>query len=207
MFSRGYRNISKRCYTYSDILLKTFIEISNTGNLGLLLKKGKTRPEILAEVWEGIITENSKANNISDFNNNISELKSYHYLSNEFLFIRATLIKLLMDANDEDIKELRKRGYFISEDQEKYFDSVLMALRKCDNLKTKIEMKRKELERNNKSSDKSGKVEYVDLIASLEMSLGRQVEDNITLSKYNSLCKFAKRKHEQEKKALSNKHK
>lgn len=204
MYFLAFKITSGRCYTYKDILLKTFIEISNTGDLKLLLRRGVAPQEYLVEVWEGIISDNSKATNNGGYSEYFQLLKGYDLLISEYVFVRATLIKLLMKVDHEDVKELSSRGYRIStKDSEGYAESIYNSLRKVDNLITKSEMKRKEIDRNFSGKEKTGKSEFVDVIAGLEIALERQIEDNITLAKYNALCKLAKRKNEQAEKALN----
>lgn len=95
------------------------------------------------------------------------------------------------------IDRLRKKGYAISlSNSEAYEADLIRAIKRSENLITKITMKKNELEaEQNQGGGSREEKGYDEIIANLEFGLGWSVRDDITLSKYNALKKLVKKKN------------
>lgn len=94
------------------------------------------------------------------------------------------------------IERLRKKGYAISlSNSEAYEADLIRAIKRSENLITKITMKKNELEAEQKTTGSKEEKGFDEIIANLEFGLGWSVRDDITLSKYNALKKLVKKKN------------
>lgn len=175
------------------------MQINATGDASLILKKGNASPILCAERWEKIVAENSKANGKQDYNYVERSFKMYNSLLRDYNTVKACLLVLCYTIDFEYLKHVRAKGYAIDTTNSKtYADSLGRALRKSNNILTKIEMKRNELAalRQERKTEKPQTFEGI--IASLTFQLGYTVPDDITVIRYNEYVKLI----EQKQKAL-----
>lgn len=185
--------------TYEDIMLRIYLEIAAQGNYEKLILAGNPSTEECIEAWEEIVKENAKQNGTFEYQTYLEDAREHTRLLNEYNLVKAILTKLSFVVDYELVNYLQDKGYRIDiSSSEKYADSLTKAIRKSDNLITKINMKRNELagletKKGGKSSN------YEEIMASLEFALGWSVGEDITLARYNALKKLAKKKAESTK--------
>lgn len=173
-------------------MLKTYLDIAETGAFEFLIKSGKPTSEQLVDRWEEIVKENSRHSEGDQYDAYFSLYKGYNEIIAGHTVISTCLELLWWKVDFNIIGEVRERGYPIDTTSSKaYRKSLESAIRKSSNLKTKAEMKRKEIERrfSGKEQKTSG---YWEIIGNLELGLERSVTDSpetFTLAKYNELKK------------------
>lgn len=173
------------------------MHIANTGQVELL-----NAPNNI-EAWEEIVRLNCMHNDTTEYSSYLTALKSYALLINDFITIKAHIGKLTLPVFDgskvnmESVAYLEKKGYKIDfSSKENYIESLKAADKKRSNLMTRINMRRKEIEKltaNNKPGEQKG---LEQILAALSFQLGYTVEDNITLARYNEYNKILKQKAE-----------
>lgn len=187
--------------TYDNILLKTYYQVASTGDYRLLRIKGKRNIQEEFEAWERIVKRNSELTGRFEFNSYIASYKQFNMLLALYNTVKACLIKSLFVVDDDVIKFLRLKGYRIdTSGKTKYAESLEAAMRKANNLTTKIKMKRNELlalSLGEKKLDDHHGLE--DVLANISAALGFNVPDDITLARFNTFCKIIKQKREVEK--------
>ncbi len=219
LFSRLFKKV--RFYGYENILLRLFFEISTEGSFEKLVISGSANLEQCLEQWEKIVKRNSEENSSFQYQTYFSLLHGYSVLLAQHNTVKLLLLKATLTIDDEVINELTERGYKIEygltkdqlESVEKarpeqkilvekmyrssnYAKSIEDAQRKSNTLVTKINMKRSEIELMHKENKKGHIDSFEDVVSALEDALGgnRSLPDDITLAKFNSLRKVAKRK-------------
>lgn len=171
------------------------MEIAKSGNVSLLNSTNNL------EEWEEIVRLNCINNDIHDYVNYLNALRSLSLLVNQYIAVKAHLSKLSIPVftggkiDIGSVEYLRSKGYEINmETKETYIISIQNALKKRENLMTRINMKRKEIE---KLSTQHGKTVGDDkgveqLLATLSFQLGFSVSDDITLARFNEYTKIVK---------------
>jgi len=189
------RQGSRELWQYDDIPFKLFVSITSIGGLNRLLKSGVATEEELSDVWELIVKRNSEVSNSYRYGTYFQLMKSYLNLINEHTAVKAMLLHLYIQYDAEIIATLKKKRYIINTDNNVLYDESLEAAgRKVENLLTKINMKFNEIQEFQKL-DKGGKESsFEELMATLTMSLGFVVADDITLARYNEYHKMLERK-------------
>lgn len=141
-------------------------------------------------------------------------MSGYGQLMAEYNITKASILKLIVinlevgivfiEGNkvfvrdDELIEELKSNGYKIDiTDALKYAESLNNALRRCDNLISRLKMKSNEI--NKMMSDRDGGSEQptFDSIMAFLYSQFPHVPEDITLSRYNELVKILKERNKQ----------
>jgi hypothetical protein len=171
------------------------MEIAGTGNVKLLVVTGSPDSFVCLQRWEEIVKENAEQNNNQDYDSYFQGLKLYSTLQAEYVLAKALLTYLCFSIDYEHITHLRKLGYKIdTTNTESFTVSLSNGLRKADNLKTKIETKMKELQLLFKG-DGNGKPEtFEQVLAHLNAGLGFNVNEDITLSRFNEYKKILKQR-------------
>lgn len=145
------------------------------------------------EAWEAIVKRNSESAGNNSYSTYFEDTVQYSRLLGEYLFMRAALTKLLYMIDFELIKQVRDFGYVIELDStQKYADSLYATSRRVDNLATRIRMQYNRMALN--TVDKSGGG-FDEAIVNLNLALGMEVNDNITLARYNEYCKLVKKRN------------
>lgn len=179
------------------------MEIADSGNISLVAKT-KARPEKCAEAWEEIVRRNAEENGSYEYQNYLDNLKEYYRLIAEHTLVKASLLKLTYKVDPQLAKYLTSRGYVIrlgkqkAADSEAYANSIQAALRKSDNLVTKIRMKQKEM--TNTTNLKGQSKTFESIMGNLIAMLGFEVSADITLARYNEYKKFIKQKYKPKEK-------
>jgi hypothetical protein len=180
------------------------MQIADSGNV-LLVAKNKARTEKCMEAWEEIVKRNAEENGSYEYQNYLDNLKQYYRLIAEHTLIKASLLKLTYKVDPELAKYLTSRGYVIrlgkrkASDSEAYANSIHAAIKKSDNLVTKIEMKRKEM--TNTTNMKGQVKNFESVMGNLISLLGFEVRgDELTLARYNEYKKFIKQKYKPKEK-------
>lgn len=147
--------------------------------------------------WEEILKRNGEANNDYSYKQFFTKSAEYAKLLSDYQLIKAILIKLHFVIDDAHISFLGSKGYKIDTSTgSKYANSLSSALRKCENLLTKIIMRQNEI--SNQLNEKEQKpVTLEQLLAHVSAGLGYEVKDDITLSRYNEYKKILEAKNKQ----------
>jgi hypothetical protein len=206
MFYRTYKNSSVVFYTYDDLLLRLYFEIAKSGEFTKLVISGNASIEQCLEAWELIIKKQQQITGNNQYNAFFRLNKGYLINLNDYTLIRACLI--LTGINNlfpdyEYIQILKEKGYPIDlSSPESIVNSVNVGLQKCEKLITKATTKRKEIELLIKQSETSEEIGFEQVIANLNYQLGFNIDDNLTLARYNEYQKIIKAKQ----KATENAH-
>jgi len=197
-FRQSEKNLNPT-WDYDTITLKLFMHIAKTGEVELCGGM---------EQWESIVQKNSIANEVHEYSNYVESLKSHALLVNQYIVTKAHIDKLSMPVfgygkiDIESFNYLLSKGYNIAtHSKEAYIKSLTSALKKRENLLTRINMKRKELERIAlQQQEKPGQEKNLEqLLAVLSLNLGFPVQDDITLARYNEYNKIIRKQQEQQK--------
>lgn len=175
------------------------MEIAATGRMDRLVISGKATADECLQAWEEIIRLNSRALGDYQYDSYFQLLKGYALLIAEYTIVKSSFISLALEIEWERIVEVRKRGYVVdTSNNEMYCKSIVAGLRRVDNLITKATMKRNELEKEFGGNGKLVQpVTYQAVLASLNVSLGFCVNENLTLSAFNEYKKIIKEKNRQ----------
>lgn len=196
--SQNLSHTSEGLYDYDTIPLKVYIQIASTGKLELLLIKGENKTlEVYTEQWESIVKRNSDTTGTFDYDEYFQLLKSYALLMVDYTLSKALLISLSFNIDYEKLQKVRSLGYRIDTSNTlTYTTSLTNALRKCENLNTKLVAKRKEIDLLFKDAVKN-KTGFEEIIANLNYQLGFNVNEDITLARFNEYKKILNRKRKQ----------
>lgn len=178
-------------YSYDDILLKTYFDISMDGNVTRLIKYGKADNQTLQDCWERLVKRNNEET--GNFNYFIYKegLEVYHNLLRVYHKVKTCLLKLSIRCDYKVIGMLAAEGYVIDKRVSHYDESLYLASRKSDNLITKIQSKRKELAEFEKK-DGGVPMTFEKALAKVSFGAKYQVQRDVTLSGYNELVKEIK---------------
>lgn len=202
--SQTLPNELKNLYSYDNILLRTYIDIAQKGDFKLLIISGEADTTELLEAWEAIVKADAKANGSFTYDAYLNLIKAYGTLVAEYTSVRALLTKLRIVTDYSDVKYVRKKGYKIDlTDSDTFTKSLDAATKRTEGLVTRIKMKQNEIaalykEAGHGSGNRMG---FEQVIANLIFHLGFQVDDNITLARYNAYKQIIKQKQEAERKA------
>lgn len=173
------------------------MEIAESGDVSRVAI-GKADLTRCAERWEEIVRINAEVNGSYEYNNYLESCKEYYRLVAEHTLIKASLLKLSYKVDPELAKYLTSRGYVIrlgkrkASDSDAYANSIDAALRKSDNLVTKIRMKQREM--TNTTNIKGQVKSFESVMGALSAALGWEPGPDITLARYNEYKKFLKEK-------------
>lgn len=171
------------------------MEIANTENYELLQTNGSYDKESTLTKWEQLISENSKHNNNAGYDEYLTKDKQYKSLINDYTTIKAALIKLSICADEPLRLWLWKLGYKVTfVPYEKYSVSLGAALKRLENLVSKILMVGNEISSINKERSNTQVITFDDLMANLVDRAGYSLPDNITLARFNSINKVLSKK-------------
>jgi len=190
-----YKDASAAYYTYGDITLKLYINISETNDYLRICKSGKGNYDNCLEAWETIVKENSEANGDYEYMNYFNLIKSHRRLVIEQSLITAALIKLHFAVDRELVSFVNKRGYKISlVNTAEYAESLEGAIRKLKNLKARITMKENEIIEFQKVHKKEAGT-FQKMIAQLTYYSKVAISETITLAMYNEMMKLVREQY------------
>lgn len=193
---RSQTTINVKFMEYENITLKMFLDLSESKNYRGLVTEGEATDAACAEAWEKIVKHNSEVSGNLEMGYFLSNYKAFAQLLADFNAIKATLNLLLFFVDNGYIKWLSEKNFKIVTDKgnEAYMESINAAMRRSDNYITRIKMKQNELIRNGEGRP-SKKFGFEELIANLTMILGFEVNDNVTLARYNEYNKLIAKKN------------
>lgn len=187
--------------TYENIKLSTYLDITNTGNFQLLCLSGQADPEECFIAWEAILKRNGEVNGDFTYSQFFNKVSTYSKLLNDYQIIKAMLLRLHFVIDENYISYLRSKGYKIDVESKedtnrKYLNSLTVALRKCENILTKLTMRHNELISEGKNAGKKP-VLLEELIANISVGIGYEIKEDITLARYNEYKKIIVAKNKQ----------
>jgi hypothetical protein len=201
-FGSRSRNTTGTCLNYDTILLRVYLEIARTGDYSLLIVKGKVSHLQCLNAWEEIVRRNNECSGSGmEYNLYQDALEKYNYLLSEYLIAKAYLLTMIAEVDDSRIEWLKERGYHIDTScKSKYIESINTAMRRVENLTTKMQMKVNEIKAmTERKGDKP--MLFEDVIAHANTLLGfTACNRDTTLAEYNSYQKLIKKKVELAKK-------
>lgn len=170
------------------------MHIAKTGEVNLL------NDGLGFEAWEEIVRRNCIANEIHEYKNYLDALKSHALLVNQYITDKAHINKLILPVfgsgkiDMSSIEYLKSKGYVIdTSSKENYVSSLKVALSKRENLMTRINMKKKEIEKIALQQKANGEEKSLEqILAALSFQLGFPVTDDITLARYNEYNKIVR---------------
>jgi len=167
------------------------MEIARTGNMELINNN--------SEAWEEIVRRNCIANEVHEYKNYIDAMRSLALLSNKYIAIKAHVDRLSIpvfgggEISGDSVLYLNSIGIEVdTTSKESYVASLLAALKKRENMMTRINMQRKELEKiitQTKVTEEKG-IEQI--LAVLSYNIGFPIGDNVTLARFNEYNKLVK---------------
>lgn len=151
----------------------------------------------ISEAWEEIVKKNQEANGSNRFDIYFTNSQTHALLINEYLFVKASLCKLSLGVFEEDrplIEELKAKGYKLDiSTKVKFYESVVAAFKKSENLITQTIAKKNEIDRMAQERGKGS--EFEEIMAQLNYAWPNPVSDDIKLSTYNEYQKILRKKN------------
>lgn len=194
-----------------------YLEVARSGDFKKLIKSGSADDAKCLEAWEDIVRRQEKETGTNQYNSLLALNKGYLTYLNDHTNIRASLI-LVWLSNRQEIDSrtgeliwvncfdwdtllyLKNKGYAVdTTNYESVIESIKINLHRCENLITRAVSKRKELEKLLKGKEESGGVKgFEEVLAHLNFSLGFNVDENITLARYNEYQKILRARQKAE---------
>lgn len=182
--------------TCSELPLKVFFQIAETGDLNLLIIEGEEDLVILTDAWEEILIEYSKLDKNMGLMNVMEQREQLFKQAALFCEIKAMLLYLVGAYKQEFVDRLNELGYKI--DKKNIIQSIKRNDQKSNNISTRMQIIQKDIE---KTSD--GKKSSFDAAMSFIASeLGFEPNENLTVARY---CEYKNRISERNKQKRSNK--
>jgi hypothetical protein len=171
------------------------MHVINTADVTKLCYFGECSNDECIERWEDIVQKNYEINGGFDYINYKDSLQSYARLIADYNIVRCLLLKLIFVVDNDYIEQLKQRGYVIDTTNSlKYVESINSCVTRSENIVTRMKMKANELSHLIGDSD-SKVLTFEEVIASLNVSLGFEVDDNITLVRFNEYNKMMKQRN------------
>lgn len=179
-------------------------------DLKKLIVAGTASDEDCQKQWDKIIQRCAEANGGLDYVGFIDLSQRQGILLKEYNIVKAWLIKLWFQIDDEIIGYLIERGYNIitTKDNprydknisisENYKKGLISALQRSENLVTKIKMTANEIQLMMNGKEGGRKEMVFDEIMAHLLVRGIKVEDSITLSRYIELLKILNKSNQEE---------
>jgi len=184
------------------------MHITKTGDVSLL------NDGLGVEGWEEIIRRNCLANDVHSYQIYLEALRSHALVVNRYIADRAHINNLMLPIfgygkiDLGSLEYLRNKGYAIdTSSKEKYIESLKGALSKRENLMTRINMKRKEIENLSLQAAGSKGTErgLEQLLASLSFQVGFSIPEDVTLARFNEYGRVLREQQAQQKRHGRNK--
>jgi hypothetical protein len=212
MFWKTSKTSSGILFGYDDILLRLYIEVAQTGDFRRLIKSGDCNDDECLSAWEQIVKKQEKVTGSNQYNSVMQLMKGYASLLNDHTVIRAALIySIQAPLNWEVLQVLKSKGYTIrtvdGKKTEETLEDLRNGLRRNENLITKATMNKKALERMFKEREEKGEKQkgFEEIIANLNFALGFNVDESITLARYNEYQRILKVRAQQAEEANKSK--
>jgi len=193
LVSLVFRKVSKGCYySYDDIPLRTYLQILQTNDLKLLLKKGKL-DDSAAIAWEMITKENELLQGGNSYSIMFDHFSALTELVAEYNEVRITLWTLLYKFDMDKVLRMKELGFKIDcTNNQTYRDTLFNCIRQSKNYATKIKMKRNEIDAELPKEREQQQATFHTLMAQLTKQLKFNIPDDITLARFNAYLKELK---------------
>ena len=160
-------------------------------DLKKLIVKGKASESELNEAWEFLIRKNYQVNGGFDYINYVDLVQGYNQIMAEYNVIRCTLIQLMFCVDDNYISELKDKGYRIDTTNSiTYIESINAALRRSENLITRLKMKSNEIQDMMGKQGGERASSFEEIMAGLSLALKFAVPEDLKLSRFNEYKKI-----------------
>lgn len=197
-----YLGITVKFLDYETIKLRTYIDITINLDYKRLILKGNATEEQCIEAWESIVKKNNEQNGSFEYQTYFNNVETVAELLAEYNIVKGMLFILRYEIDYTYIEELKEFGYKISTQPKLYEASLQAAERKSDNIITKIGIKKSEIMEMLEASGPDAS--FDNLMATLSASLEYEVNDDITLARFNEYRKIIKKKYERVKSGAEN---
>jgi hypothetical protein len=174
-----------------------YCEIAKSGGFyKLYTGKGNSDEVKSVEAWEAIMKRNSSENGTFDYDSHKQLLTGYHLLTCKHLYERAILLSLSGQIDWATLQEARARGYKIKTDNSHVYAKTLgEAFSRCNNLVTKINIKKGEIERAFPKKNDNDSDSFDTIMASLAMAAAPMIiHEDVTLARFNEINKILKKR-------------
>lgn len=187
-------------WTYDDILLRHFYDVSKSGDYRTLVKSGDATDEQCAEAWEKIVQKNNYHSGNRQYDNYLNLVKQYNLAIKELNAVVSTIMCLIFVVDKEQIEFLKSKGYKIDTSSATAYDnSLAIALHESGKIRSKIKIKYNQINNFNQraiESKEHGEVTLDEMLTALSMEVGFQLPDSITLAQYNAYAKRVKKRND-----------
>jgi hypothetical protein len=184
-----------RYWRYEDIPLKLFIDISQNHKYRKMVRYGFASFDNCVEKYEQIISENSKRTNSFDYQHYFGLQRKLYTQINDYYTIKAALLKLSIEIDEEIIDFLKTKGFKININTQKDYEKTIYAcFRRIEGHKTRANIIKSDIDKLKKGNDSN--ILFEEILAILSYQLGYTVERGITLAQYNEYKKIIKQKQQ-----------
>jgi hypothetical protein len=174
------------------------MELAKSGELERLVIYGKASYRECELAWEQIIRRANKANNSQDFANYVEAYRYYLQLIKDYDRIRAALIVLRIEVDDELITFLKGKGLIIDTSTGSTFlNSILLAEKRARAFETKIKMRQNDLALMTRSEGDTVETTFEEVLANVSVLIGFAVDPEIKLAGYNEYMKIIRKRSKQ----------
>lgn len=195
-----YQRFLKTYKDCSELPLKNFLKIVETGNLKYLYKSTDYSNLIsvksLSDLWDSIVIEYADIEGASSLSEGFKLDIEIKQLQNLYNIVKA-MLRLLILASPNNVNsdyaklaskyiiDLKNLGYEIDlTNSDSYKKSIYRADKKANNIITRIRIKQKSLDQINKESSTGEKVSFEKVYTNLVASLNINISENITVKQY-----------------------
>lgn len=154
----------------SELPLYNFIKILVDNNFSYLVKKQGLIKANVDEAWADIFSEYISLSNSAQQNYLLTILKDITFLNNKIILVQSIVNQLLIQHNEELVKQLRSFGFRYKYDpsnEEAYFNDLRLTITQSKSMLVKIDLRKAELAKLNKSESKVTESEYDSLLFEL----------------------------------------
>jgi hypothetical protein len=102
---------TKKFYTYDDIKLKLYIEVTQSRTYRKLLISGEASDDECFAAWESLLIRNSKATGDLDYSNYFQLVQTYGLLLAKYNVVKACILKLTYTIDSRVVGILEEFGY------------------------------------------------------------------------------------------------
>lgn len=178
-------------YQYSDLPLKTYFLILETGNLKPLKRRGIFSDDGI-HAWEQIIIAAEQANSGIQYATQLDDIKEINWLFSEYIVVKSLLMRASFEINHKVIERLADHDHPLdTSSSPAYAASILNQQRRVENFVTLIAIKQKEITKQ-RSTDKATLISFDSVMAELSKRLHFSVPENITLARFDAYSKVLK---------------
>lgn len=165
------------------LLLRIFFEITETGNVELLIiDNAKIDKKILVETWENIIIEYSELDGNQQVQDVMERGDELYRQAALYCEIKGMLLYLVGADKQEYVDRLNELGYNVDTSSRiAKRKSIQKNDRRANNISTRMQIIQKEIETYSKGGKKSS---FDSAMSFLGMNLPHTPDENITVSRF-----------------------